>query len=931
MQNQTFIFPEEQFNRLFPFYFIIDPNMRVLRVGKSLSKLLPGMEAKKIDELFVFKRPGHDTISFESLCQLNQLIIIESIGSDKVTMRGQFEYLNDSKLLLFTGTPWFYNMDQVKAKNLTLHDFAINDPMIDLLQVLKTEEIVSGEVKELLEHMQRQKNESQTTAQRLGQLITNLQAGILLEDENRKIVLTNNTFCQMFGIPVPPEQMVGWDCSLSAEQSKHLFTDSEAFVERISDLLKDRKQSLEEKWELVDGRVFERDYIPMYVENIYRGHLWKYTDITERSLKQDQLRKSEEKYRGIISNINLGLIEVDLNEKIRYVNQSFCFISGYSENELLGRNPNEIFVVDPTTLSKMQDVKASREHGVSDVYEIEVKIKGGVKKWWLISGAPLYNDTGKVEGSIGIHLDITEQKNLEQQLREAKMLAEKSGQAKEIFLANMSHEIRTPLSGIYGMMQLLQGTRLNKEQHTYVNAIDKAIENLQTIINDILDFSKINAGMIEIDNSEFSLKEEIEAIFRINKPRAVGKELDLSLQFDRNLSEFYTGDAHRIGQVLTNLIGNAIKFTEKGKVLIECRLANSTSEKDIVEIIVTDTGIGIEKEYLPFIFDKFTQEESGQVKKFGGTGLGMSISRQLVELMNGTITVTSEKNKGTTVIVSLPLKIAKGKYISASKTVEPGLLVSKKILVAEDNEINATVIKSLLTREGANVRLVDNGKLLIEAVKKETFDLIISDLQMPVMGGMEAVKWIRSHISKTQQIIALTANAFKEERERCLEAGFNDVLYKPFKKEDLIQACIGYNNKELTVSSDAGNSPQIKLYNLAPLTEMVDGNKEQVAYLIHQFLEETPRKLEKIYTALKEGKGKEIRRVVHYLSSSLHHLSVDGIYETIKNIEKSKLNKLSKKQEQEVYYFCEMTRKVMVQIKNDFPEIEVEKPVMGNP
>lgn len=919
MYSQKFIFPEEQFNRLFPFYFIIDSDLKVLRVGKSLSKLLPEMERKKIDEIFIFKRPGHDELSFQTLGQLNQLIIIESKGAERITLRGQFEFLDDSKLLLFAGTPWFYSMDQVKEKKLTLHDFAINDPMIDLLQVLKTEEIVSGEVKELLEHMQRQKNESQTTAQRLGQLITNLQAGILLEDENRKIVLTNNTFCHMFGIPVPPEQMVGWDCSLSAEQSKHLFTESEAFVEKITDLLKEKKQSLEEKWELVDGRVFERDYIPMYVDNVYRGHLWKYTDITERSLKQDQLRKSEEKYRGIISNINLGLIEVDLNDEIRYVNQSFCFISGYSENELLGKNPNKLFLVDPVTLKKMQEINESRTYGASTVYEIEVIIKGGLKKWWLISGAPLYNDAGKVEGSIGIHLDITEQKNLEKQLREAKMLAEKSGQAKEVFLANMSHEIRTPLSGIYGMMQLLQGTRLNKEQGTYVKAIDKAIENLQTIINDILDFSKINAGMIEIDNSEFSLKEEVEAIYRINKPRAIGKELELFLQYHPSLSEFYTGDAHRIGQVLTNLIGNSLKFTEKGNVTIVCRLADKTGDKHFVEFIVTDTGIGIEKEYLPFIFDKFTQEESGQVKKFGGTGLGMSISRQLVELMNGTITVSSEKNIGTRVSVILPLKVAKGKSATALKTVESGLLVAKRILVAEDNEINATVIKSLLAREGAHVLLVNNGKELIDAIAKEDFDLVISDLQMPVMGGMEAVKWVRKHKPATQQIIALTANAFKEERERCLEAGFNEVLYKPFKKEDLIKACID-NSYQKNPNVKAGKVvDSTKLYNLDSLTEMVDGNKDQVAYLIQQFLEETPRKIEKINIALQQDKGKEIRRVVHYLSSSLHHMSVTALYDSIKKIELSKRNKLSKNQQQEVKRFCEMTQMVVEQIRNDYP------------
>ncbi len=297
----------------------------------------------------------------------------------------------------------------------------------------------------------------------------------------------------------------------------------------------------------------------------------------------------------------------------------------------------------------------------------------------------------------------------------------------------------------------------------------------------------------------------------------------------------------------------------------------------------------------------------------------MSISRQLVELMNGTITVTSEKNKGTRVSVIIPLKVAQGKTVTSLKTVESGLLVAKRILVAEDNEINATVIKSLLTREGAHVLLVNNGKELIDAIAKEDFDLVISDLQMPVMGGMEAVKWVRKHKPPTQQIIALTANAFKEERERCIEAGFNEVLYKPFKKEDLIKACIDNNfqNKNIDGNNRIKSSP--KIYNLDALTEMVDGNKDQVAYLIQQFLEETPRKIEKINIALQQDKGKEIRRVVHYLSSSLHHMSVSILYESIKKIELSKRNKLSKNQQQEVKRFCEITQMVVDQIRNDYP------------
>lgn len=910
---------KDQFNRLFPFHLLIGRDLLIHSAGRSLLKLFPEIIGFHLQDIFLIKRPGLNHIHIDILKNIDELIILQSLSKDNIMLRGQFEYLENEAQLLFAGTPWFASMDEVKLQQLKLNDFAISDPMIDLLHVLKTQEIASAEVRELLEHSQKQSAQSFASSKRLSQLITNLQTGVLLEDENRKIVLVNQIFCNLFSIPVDPNLMIGWDCSDSAQQSKPFFKDPEQFVSRIDTILENKKTVLREILELVDGRVFERDYIPMFIDDIYKGHLWNYTDVTERRNQENLLKKSEEKYRGIISNINLGLVEVDLEENIQYVNQSFCAISGYKEEELIGKKASDILIMDdPAYEAIMEEKNKQRISGVSDAYELPVTIKGGTKKWWMVSGAPLFNDDGEVIGSIGIHLDITQQKNLEQQLREAKILAERSAEAKEVFLANMSHEIRTPLSGIYGMMQLLDGTRLNIEQKTYIQFIDKAIENLQTVINDILDFSKINAGMIEIDANDFSLKEEIEAIYQLTLPKAKSKELELEIQYDINLSKFYAGDAHRIGQIITNLLGNAIKFTEHGTVIIASKLLKFNDEQDLVEIRIMDTGIGIDADYLPHLFDKFSQEESGRAKKYGGTGLGMSISKQLVELMGGSIRVESQKNVGTNVIVELPLLRRSSRAVIESYALMPGLLQGQKILIAEDNDINATVIKSLLVKEGAEVTLVNNGRELIELARDQKYDLIISDLQMPIMTGIEAVEWVRINLPPQQRMIALTANAFAAEKEKCLKAGFNDVIYKPFKKENLIKVCAGYTSLQLE-QSENGDDVIDTLYNLDNLSDMVDHNQEQIRYLVHQFLEETPGKIDLMRHALVENNLNTIRKTAHYLSSSIHHMEVSSLYDLTSKIEHTKLTKINNSLETDVLKMCDVLDRVIIQLRRDYP------------
>ncbi|MFM2145579.1 MAG: hypothetical protein RL732_415, partial [Bacteroidota bacterium] len=825
--------------------------------------------------------------------------------------------LEKENMLLFIGTPWFRNMDEVRAHGLTLNDFSKSDPMVDLLHVLKTEEIVSKDAVELLAKINFQKKEFETAAEQLTLLISNLHSGILLEDNARHIILTNDSFCQLFGIPASPSQLKGMDCSNSAEETKILFKDPVGFVKGIEKLLAEKQKVTGEVLELADGRFFERDFIPLFVDEQYKGHLWHYTDITARLIQQKLLQKSEEKYRRIITNINLGLIEVDINERIQYVNRGFCEASGFTEEELIGQYPGTLFKLDEETINRMKEVNESRKKGESNVNEVVITMKNGEKRWLAISGTPLYDEKGNVSGSMGIHMDISEQKQLEAELREAKLVAEKAADAKESFLANMSHEIRTPLSGIYGMAQLLQNTRLNEEQHSYLNAIEKAIENLQTIINDILDLSKINAGMMVLETISFSLQEELQSLYKLHLTKASSKNLELSIYIDPALSPYHLGDPSRIGQVVNNLLSNAIKFTDTGEVSVRCEVAGATKGKQEVLITVSDTGIGMDEKFIDQIFDKFTQEDKGHSRKYGGTGLGMSICRNLVKLMNGTISISSRKFNGTHINISLPLPVANPVKKESSTQTEQGRLTGCRILLAEDNDINARVVQSILSREGARVALVKDGKKMIDTLQEQSFDLVISDVQMPKMSGLEAVKWVRKNLHQPIKIVALTANALPEEKEKCFKAGFDQVIFKPFKKEELMSACINNLQDKKSASSTPVNDKARKLYDLELLSEMVEHDKNQMDYLLQQFFKETPRKLTKLKKALADKNKAEIRKIAHYLSSSVHHLGIDTVFEAVDLLENGKLDRSPKKMQDTVISLIEQLHKALVQLKKD--------------
>jgi len=501
-----------------------------------------------------------------------------------------------------------------------------------------------------------------------------------------------------------------------------------------------------------------------------------------------QIRLQEEKYRNIIANMNLGLIEVDNNDVIQYANQSFCHISGYTVDELIGEVATRLFIPEEKYNTIFKKTK-KREHGQSDTYEIQAVNKQGDKRWWFISGAPNYDDQGKLIGSVGIHLDITEQKQMEKELEKAKLMAEAAASAKDLFLANMSHEIRTPLNVIIGMIRELNRQDLSSKQKVFVSNSEVAAKHLLNIINNILDMAKIESGEVEIQSSPFSLSKLIENITQMMEVQVLDKALEFESIVDPNLDEFLLGDEVRIRQVLLNLLGNAIKFTDKGSVTLEVSVVDNFDKAQKLKIDVKDTGIGMSESFLAQIFDKFSQEETASTRKFDGTGLGMAISRDLVSLMGGDLAVKSKKNSGTH--FSFDVVLPKSDYVENQENIAGSGDYSKtrppNILLVEDNEMNRFIALQTLKQIGANIVEAGNGKEAIQIMENEQFDLILMDIQMPEMDGVQATQFIRTDLGLDVPIIALTANAFKHDIEQYLAHGMNDYITKPYDEIDFLK------------------------------------------------------------------------------------------------------------------------------------------------
>lgn len=600
-------------------------------------------------------------------------------------------------------------------------------------------------------------------------------------------------------------------------------------------------------------------------------------DISDRKRIEKSLLLSEDKYRSIIENMELGLLETDRNGKVIKAYPKFCQMTGYSAQELIGKAASET-LLSQENAEKMNLRNEERIQGKSSTYETKIRRKDGTDVWVLVSGAPYYNEKNQIVGSMGIHLDITHQKQTELKLRAATKTAEESLESKDLFLANVSHEIRTPLNAIIGITELLLDDENNSKTQKHLEIIDASSNNLLRLINDILDLSKIKSEKLEFHQAPVNLKKKLGQIYETYSIITKDKNIDFQLTEDIEDSQNYLLDITRFVEIIHNLVGNAIKFTTEGKVQFNIKKQLSLDDADYYSFEIIDTGIGIPKDDILRIFDNFEQASNNDKREYGGTGLGLSISKNIIEHMGGTLNLSSFEGKGTRFFFELKLIkcdeiIQRKKFINQDKTV----FLGRRILLAEDIEVNQYLARTILEKWGCIITIANNGEEAIKLQSEQDFDLILMDVRMPIINGIEATEVIRLQGSDIA-IIALTANATSAEIEKCLTSGMDGYLSKPYTQEQLF----------LAINESLASSKQEEIPSLIDLTQLratTQNDKDFEQRMIELFAIETEQRLEDLTSALARGDLDQIQMIVHSMKPSIAHICKNEVFMVVREIE----------------------------------------------
>ncbi|WP_134141616.1 GAF domain-containing hybrid sensor histidine kinase/response regulator [Flavobacterium sp. S87F.05.LMB.W.Kidney.N] len=462
------------------------------------------------------------------------------------------------------------------------------------------------------------------------------------------------------------------------------------------------------------------------------------------------------------------------------------------------------------------------------------------------------------------------------QLDAQKKIAEKAVLARDSFVANMSHEIRTPLNAVIGFTDLLAQTDLDDVQREYIESVQIAGENLLLIVNDILDLSKIESGNLAIDSEPFNLKKTLKHVYDLLKVKRQ-KEVEFNLFLDAEMPDVVVGDQGRLNQILVNLIGNSLKFTNEGEVTVSVKKIEETEDNYTLKFSVKDTGIGIQKNKLTTIFERFTQGEESTTRTYGGTGLGLNIVKQLIELQNGEIKVKSELNRGSEFIFILSYK--KAQVIEAPvKSMSKNDLGNLKILLCEDNVLNQKLAKSVINNFGFDLDIAHNGEEGIELLSQKEYDLVLMDLQMPLKDGYQTTEYIRNEMNSSIPIIAMTAHSLVGEQERCYKVGMNAYVPKPFKQSVLLKAIKTVMNPDNDISHK-------RVLNLSFLDEMSCGDPDFRKEMINLFIEKIPAQTAQLEEAFHNTDHDTVKKLAHNMKSSLDIFMLEDLSNCVSIIE----------------------------------------------
>lgn len=701
---------------------------------------------------------------------------------------------------------------------------------------------------------------------RLEVLVHHLQAGILIEDTQRRILMVNTCFCQLFGLPLSPGQMQGMDCIQASQDVALLFKDSEGFLRRIDEILTLQQPVLSEVLLLKDGRVFERDYLPILEASKYQGHFWIYRDISHF------YRKAEE-----LSNLS-RFPEENPNPVFRVDQQA----------QLLYSNPSGQKLLDYWNCTVGQPFPEPWQGPMQEAWNTQSTCESEIQldnRFFHFYFVPV-----PVHGYINIYAsDITTSKLVESELQQARDQALQASKAKSEFLATISHEIRTPLNAMMGMLDLLAETPLEAKQEKYLNVCKNASSTLLNLINDVLDLSRIESGKFTLEDQNFRFRPIVNGILTMFEKQAQTKGLKLNCQIADSLPEQIIGDPGRFRQILMNLIGNAMKFTSKGGVTVEIYDYQTLSREGEVCLLVSvrDTGVGISPEQQSRIFESFRQADSSTTRRYGGTGLGLAITRRLVELFRGHIWVESVPGQGSTFSCTLRFKTGDASVRTAptrqrlprppAAFMGQGPTRDLRLLLVEDSPDNRLLVH-LYLKGVPHYKITDahNGEEAVQLFMSEPYDLVLMDIQMPIMDGYTATRkireWEQKQGRKPVPIVALTADALTSVRDAILAAGSNLYLTKPIRKQDLLDtlaflSCVATAGSGGETAASEPVKPAAPSHLTAEQLEIQTIDPD-IRELQPQFLQNRWEDLPKLYHYLETGNYQDLARLGHSMKGS---------------------------------------------------------------
>lgn len=620
----------------------------------------------------------------------------------------------------------------------------------------------------------------------------------------------------------------------------------------------------------------------------------------QKETTDKKLLATRRNYKTIIENVSDLIYTTDNYGFIKYVNPAAASIVGFTSDELMGMNIRNF--VKGEFRKKIDSIYRMAHEGKEENIYLEVPIITKDKtEIWVGQNITAIREDGRLVGFQGVARNIDNRIQFEEELIRAKEEAEETAKLKSQFLANMSHEIRTPLNGIVGISKLLKDTELDEKQTEYIKAIISSSHQLMGIVNNILDLSKLDAEKMSVDLNTFDIQELVSGIEAIYEKRAAEKGVKFACIHDDYIPKYLIGDSIKINQILHNLIGNALKFTKDGSVLVTTYLAKQDENDCVIGIKVSDTGIGIPEEKLKDVFQAFVQSNSSTSREYGGTGLGLAIVDRLIKLLGGSIQLKSATGKGTTFTVELPLKSASQDEIEKSiqlPTDDVFNLSGTRVLLAEDNKVNQIVTSDLLKSQNCTVEICNNGKEAVEEFIEHDYDIILMDMQMPVMDGYSAMKIIRNDIQVEKRnvpIIALTAHAFQGELDKCKDFGATDYMSKPFEPTSLFKLMGRLLNlksepsvaQETESYTEQHDPSQQSIIDYQKLSNFLNGNTDLMITTLLALKESFEEDLPILDSLRKNRIRYDIKRTVHRIKPNFEMIGSDQLHKLCLKIEQN--------------------------------------------